>query len=68
MKRDRLDDQLGASVTAHDGKVVVSLWLDSRRPPDDPLMIDMTPGEALDLIGKLAPCASLALQRALKTS
>lgn len=66
IKYERLDDTLGISIIICDGKVIMSLWLASRKQQEDPLRIEMSAGEAIDLIAKIAPAVKAALQQTLK--
>lgn len=60
-----LDPIGGSDVGSRDGKVRIALWDDVQQPAEDPYAIWMTPGQALDLISKLAMAARNALKGSL---
>lgn len=56
-------------VGVHNGGVIVlTIWHGDARPADDPQRLGLSPGEALDLIAKLAPHIKGALMSRLHQS
>lgn len=66
MSERTLDSTGGASAFTHGGKVRVELWCEDRAPSTGPLVVLMTPGQAMALCSRLAASAAQALADALK--
>lgn len=68
MEIERLSSGSGPGAIGHDGRVRVELWL--RRKDDsstaDPFHVEMTPGQALNLISRLSSAVQTCLSNSVK--
>lgn len=56
----------GTQATGHDGRVRLELWLEDRAPQDGPLVVWMSPGQAIGAVEQLAGAARRALAENIK--
>lgn len=66
MTERQLDDAIGPNAIGINGVVRVELWPVDRESGEGPIVVTMTPGQAMAFCARLADASRRALQDALK--